>query len=258
MGYYLFFSATLGLLLYRFFRARRTGERTVLTALFLFLLLTAGVHAWLVKVSSLLTFLEGSALGVTLVWLGGGPFFSWLEKKNEERNIFQRLRARRGPLFEIVEAARALASAGQGALIAIERKAPLEKWIRSGVRLDAAIRRETIFSIFTPPGALHDGGLIVAEGRMASAGVIFPLTKRTDIPTELGTRHRAALGMSEATDALVVVVSEETGKISIADRGGLVYGVKPEKLPELLESSLKSRGTKRLGLPLSSPEPALR
>src|SRR3989338_7907686 len=119
----------------------------------------------------------------------------------------------------MVNAGRILSQTRQGALIAIEREESLEGWIQAGVGLDAKIRRETIYSIFTPPGALHDGGMIIRGDRIAASGVVFPLSETRDLPTELGTRHRAALGLSEKTDALAITISEETGKISLADHG---------------------------------------
>ncbi|MBI4367936.1 MAG: DNA integrity scanning protein DisA nucleotide-binding domain protein, partial [Candidatus Omnitrophica bacterium] len=101
--------------------------------------------------------------------------------------------------------------------------------------------REIIFSVFTPPGALHDGGMVIQGDRVVASGVLFPLSNRSDLPTELGTRHRAALGLSEATDALAIIISEETGKISLADNGSLLYDVKTERLAEMLEKALKNR-----------------
>ena len=134
-----------------------------------------------------------------------------------------------------------LSEAKQGGLIAIQRKDSLEPWTQSGIPMEARIRKETIFSVFTPPGALHDGGMLIQNERISAAGVLFPLSKRLDLPTELGTRHRAGLGLSESTDALTIIVSEETGKISLADRGSLLYDVKLERLAEMLETALRKR-----------------
>lgn len=263
MGFYLLFTFNLAVLLYRFCRSEKWGERTVLAALFLFLLLSLSVHPWLTKVSGLLSILEESALIVSLFWLAGGPVFSWIDKNRRERVNFRLLRNGKGPFFEILSACRMLSESRQGALIAIERKDCLEKWIRTGVPLDAEIRRETIYSLFTPPGALHDGGLVIRSGRLAGGSVIFPLSKRLDLPTELGTRHRAALGLSEVSDALVMIVSEETGKISFAVGAKLLYDVKSDRLAELLDASLKNksfRQTRKTSVPKNPafPEPALR
>lgn len=263
MAFYLLFLSTSALLLYRFSRAGRAGKRLVLFSLLLFLILTFALHPW-TKTSFSLTLLEEGALLVTLLWLALEPVLGWLEKKRREKNAFQLLRNGKGPLSEILSACRMLSEARQGGLIAIQRKDPLAGWIKSGVPLDAQIKKETIFSIFTPPGALHDGGMIIQGDRIAASGVLFPLSKRLDLPTELGTRHRAGLGLSEAADALAIIVSEETGKISFAVGGKLLYDVKSDRLPELLESSLKNRNPKRrfkkppARIPGSFPEPALR
>lgn len=146
-----------------------------------------------------------------------------------------------GLLSEIISACQTLSESRLGALIAIERKIPLEEWIRSGIPLDAKIRKETICSLFTPPGILHDGGMILRGDRIAAASVVFPLTRRSDLPTQFGTRHRAALGLSEATDALVIAVSEETGKISLAECGFLFYDIPMEDFSQVLEKAIKNR-----------------
>ena len=246
MVYYALFILNTAFLAYRFFRSRKMGERTVLVTLSLFLVLSFAMHAWINKNSWSLSLLEKSVLMINLFWLAGGPFFFWLEKKRNQRGLFQSLRSGKGPLAEIAAACRMLSEARQGALIAIQRNDSLESLIESGVALDAKIRREIIFSVFTPPGALHDGGMIIEGDRIAAAGVLFPLSKRLDLPTELGTRHRAGLGLSESTGALAIIVSEETGKISLADHGKLLYDVKPDRFSEFLESALKNRSPKRL------------
>lgn len=266
MGFYFLFTLTAALLLYRALRTERIGKRTVLFALGLFLILTFAMHPWL-KTSFSLSLLEHAALFITFVWLAGEPVLGWRERRRKEKGAFQLLQNGKGPLYEIISAARMLAESKQGALIAIQRKDSLEDWVVSGIPLDAQVRREIIFSIFTPPGALHDGGMIIQRDRIRAAGVVFPLSKRLDLPTELGTRHRAGLGLSEVTDVVVMIVSEETGKISLAVGSRLLYDVKSDKLPEVLEASLKNKSNKffkrrpkalRLKSPLPSPEPALR
>lgn len=245
MVFYALFTLNMGLVLQRLFRSKKWGERTVLVSLFGFLLLTLAMHPWISKSSWSLALLEKSVLLVNLFWLAGSPFFGWLEKKRREGRLLRLLRNEKGPFWEIASACRMLSEAHQGALIAIQKKDSLAQWIESAVPVEARIRKETIFSIFTPPGALHDGGMIIQGDRIAASGAVFPLTHRTDLPTELGTRHRAGLGMSEATDALTIIVSEETGKISLADQGKLLYDVKFENFPEILESCLKRNRLKR-------------
>ena len=220
-------------------------ERLVFVSLALFFLLTLAMHPWIEKTAGWLSWLEKLALGVSLLWLASGPIVEWVEKRKERKGARALLQNGKGHFSEIISACRMLSHIKQGALIAIERKIPLTQWIQSGVPLDAEIRKETLYSIFTPPGALHDGGMIIRGERIAACGVIFPLSQRLDLPTELGTRHRAALGLSEATDALAITISEETGKISLADGGSLFYDVKIERLPEMLETALRKRLVKR-------------
>lgn len=241
----LLFFLALGLLIFRALRPGRFSEKLLLLSFFLFTLLTLALHPWVARSYSWLSVVESLSLVTLLVWLVGDPWALWLEKRRREKRAFYLLQNGKGSLSEIVTAARLLSERKQGGLIAMERKDPLDSWIQSGIPLDAKIRRETIYSVFTPPGALHDGGMIIRGDRIAACGVVFPLSKRLDLPTELGTRHRAALGLSEATDALAIVVSEETGKISLADQGSLFYDVKIERLPEFLEKALRNQLTRR-------------
>jgi diadenylate cyclase len=142
-------------------------------------------------------------------------------------------------LGEITRAVTEMAARRTGALIVIERDMPLRALIERGTPLSAIIRSETIRTIFTTPAPLHDGALIVQGERLAAAGCILPLTTNESLASELGTRHRAALGMSEESDAVVIVVSEETGKISIAVDGQLERPVVPENLSSRLAQLLE-------------------
>lgn len=259
MAFYFLFVPTLALTAFRFLRTDKFRAKALFFLFFLFLILTFAMHPWIENSSRVLGGLQNFSLAATLLWLAVDPVLEWREKRGAKKRAFALLRNGRGPLFELVSACRLLSEARQGGLIALERKELLTHWIGSGVPVGATVRKETVFALFTPPGALHDGGMIIREGRIAAAGVVFPLSRRLDLPTELGTRHRAGLGLSEATDALVMIVSEETGKISLADGGKLLYDVKSERLPELLESALKNRASKRhpqnpnSPLPFSSP-----
>ena len=118
----------------------------------------------------------------------------------------------------VVETLMALARERMGALIAFERGISLRSYERSGIQTDALFTRELVRSIFTPPLPLHDGGMVMRDGRIASAHCVFPVSNNPDL-IEHGMRHRAAVGLSEETDALVVVVSEETGAVSVAHNG---------------------------------------
>lgn len=120
---------------------------------------------------------------------------------------------------EIVRACQALAQRRVGALVAIERELQIDEFVEQGTPLDAELSRDLLISLFLPYSPLHDGAVVVRRGRVASAGCILPLATRGDIPSSFGTRHRAAIGLTEETDSLVVVVSEETGRISLVVSG---------------------------------------
>lgn len=122
-----------------------------------------------------------------------------------------------------------------GALIAIERDISLGELVRSGVEIDAEATSELIVTVFTYGSPLHDGGIVISGDRLRSAACIFPLSSRTLLDKSIGTRHRAAVGLSEETDALILVVSEETGHLSIAQNGVLDRDVSRQRLIEALE-----------------------
>jgi diadenylate cyclase len=122
---------------------------------------------------------------------------------------------------EVVKAALTLSKDRIGALIAFEGEVALNPYIESGVRIDAVAKAELIDTIFWPGSALHDGGVIIRDDRLAAAACLFPLTENPELSRDLGTRHRAAIGLSEESDAVCVVVSEETGTISVT-RGGSI------------------------------------
>jgi len=135
---------------------------------------------------------------------------------------------------EIVEACERLARAKMGAIIAVERQVGLEDYAETGTRLQARVSADILVSIFLPYGPLHDGAVLISGDTIVAAGVILPLTQFAVADRSLGTRHRAALGLSDESDALVLVVSEETSKISIAQRGVMERGVGPDRLREAL------------------------
>jgi diadenylate cyclase len=122
-----------------------------------------------------------------------------------------------------------------GALIAIERDASLSELTENGITIDAELNSYLIESIFFPKSALHDGGVVVRDDRIVAASCLFPLSQNPDVDKRLGTRHRAALGLAEETDAFVLVVSEETGKISTASGGALNFDLTLEQLEEQLD-----------------------
>lgn len=144
----------------------------------------------------------------------------------------------------LVEAATFLSRRKIGALVAIEREVGLGGIAESGTRINADLTASLLESLFWPNSPLHDLGVIVSQGRIAYAGVQFPLAESGDLERELGSRHRAAVGLSQESDACVLVVSEETGDVSIAERGQLIRKLTPDGLRGLLAELLgRSEGT---------------
>jgi diadenylate cyclase len=164
--------------------------------------------------------------------LGNLPLFSTASEQRESIEV-------------IIQTAERLAEVKIGALIAIEQSIQLYEAVESGVRVDCDATPEMLETIFFPNNAVHDGGVIIKGDRIAYAACIFPLTQRQDLNKSLGTRHRAAIGLSEETDAVIVVVSEETGMISHAYKGQLVRGVSLEELRSFLTSVLLRQAKSR-------------
>ena len=160
-----------------------------------------------------------------LAELGNLPLFATTHEQRESIEV-------------IIQTAERLAEVKIGALIAIEQSIHLYEAVESGVRVDCDATPEMLEAIFFPNNAIHDGGVIIKGDRIAYAACIFPLTQRQDLNKSLGTRHRAAIGLSEETDAVIVVVSEETGMVSHAYKGQLVRGVTLEELRSFLSSVL--------------------
>lgn len=148
---------------------------------------------------------------------------------------------KRTVIDHIVQAVIHLADHKVGALIAIERDIGTRAIQETGLKLDAPVVPELLSSIFFPHTPLHDGGVIIMGNRIAAAGCVFPLSQRVELHKSLGTRHRAAVGFSEETDAVVVVVSEETGTISVSYRGRLSRGLDGERLRRFLAALLRGK-----------------
>ena len=142
----------------------------------------------------------------------------------------------------VIEAVELLSAAKVGALIAIKRDVGLKGYEETGKKMGAEVTPELLVTIFTPHTPLHDGAVIIEGDRIIAAGCELPLTNSPRYQRSLGMRHRAGVGLSEETDALVVMVSEETGSISLAMRGHLRRNIGQENLRRLLEVSLKGRG----------------
>jgi diadenylate cyclase len=152
---------------------------------------------------------------------------------------------RLGQLEAVLTAAEMLSQQRRGALVVFPRKVTIKDTIETGTRLNADLSSSLIVTVFAFDGPLHDGALIVQAGRIAAAGCLLPLSQQQDIQKSFGTRHRAALGMSEQSDAVILVVSEETGAISLAHESKLHYDLSPlevqRKLKELLDRDVRGR-----------------
>jgi diadenylate cyclase len=153
--------------------------------------------------------------------------------------------AEREVIGELSKAAVVLSKKKTGALIALEREIGLRRYVESGVSVDSRVTSELINSIFAPGSPLHDGGVIVSEQRVEAAACLFPLTQNPNVPKTMGTRHRAALGLSEETDAVIVVVSEETGSISIAVNGKITKDLDHKNVGTILEGVSMPKVKKR-------------
>lgn len=130
-----------------------------------------------------------------------------------------------------------------GAILTIERGVLLNDFIAQAMKIDTQISFQLLTTIFTPNSTLHDGAVIIQGTKIACASALFPTTNRTDLPPEMGTRHRAALGISEITDSLTIIVSEETGYVRVAENGALSANLQKEQLIEILKSQLLASET---------------
>lgn len=141
-------------------------------------------------------------------------------------------------IYKIVLAVTELSKNKVGALVVIERDIKLKEIISTGIAIHSEITPQLLVNIFTPNTPLHDGAVVIKDNKIAAAACMLPLASDDDIARELGTRHRAAIGMSKESDAIIVVVSEETGRISIAKEGTLIADLKEEALKKILISNI--------------------
>ena len=152
-------------------------------------------------------------------------------------------------MHEICKACVDMAGKKIGAIIVLERDVSVDDCIVKGTVVDAEVSKELLGSLFFPNSPLHDGAVIIRDGKIHSAGCILPLTQETDLSSELGTRHRASLGLSEQCDAVVIVVSEERGQISIAHKGALARDISEgelyEKMSEYFTPSETTKSKKK-------------
>ncbi len=165
--------------------------------------------------------------------MGRGAIGKLFTLKNHEESVD-------ATIEEVARAVDAMSKTKIGALICIERITKLGDIIKTGTPINGSVSAELLVNIFVPNTPLHDGAVIVGENKILAAACFLPLTPNNDLSKELGTRHRAAIGLSEISDAVVVVVSEETGKISIALNGGLTRNLTIESLKKALTKTLQS------------------
>ncbi len=208
-------------------------------------LLHLEVLSWLLR-----SFVAFAAVAVLIIFqpelrrilaeLGTHPLFATSHEQRENIEV-------------IIQTVERLAEVRIGALIAIEQSINLQEATESGLLVDCEATPEMLETIFFPNNAIHDGGVIIKGDRIAFAACIFPLSQRQDLNPSLGTRHRAAIGLTEETDAVVVVVSEETGWISYAYKGQLVRQVTAEQLRAFLTSVLIKPGKQHKILNLFRP-----
>ena len=172
-----------------------------------------------------------------LAYVGKNPFIA--NRSDEADRIV---------VEEIAKAATQMAKDRIGSLIVIERETGLKNFIDTGAKLDAAVRSELLYSIFIPSSPIHDGAVIVKDGKIAAAGCFLPLTKNPNIDKSFGTRHRAAIGLTEDTDAVVVLVSEEAGSAYLVKAGRISSKLSEEELANSLAVILElmdfGRGTR--------------
>ncbi|MGE4233161.1 MAG: diadenylate cyclase CdaA [Bacteriovoracia bacterium] len=163
-----------------------------------------------------------------LAQVGKNPFFS-AASTEEEREMVD----------EIARAATRLARDRIGALIVIERETGLKNFMDTGAKIEARVRSELLYSIFIPTSPIHDGAAIVSNGRVVAAGCFLPLSKNPNINKNLGTRHRAAIGLTEETDAIVILVSEEAGEAHVVKSGKMTTNLAEDELRATLSAILE-------------------
>jgi uncharacterized protein (TIGR00159 family) len=169
-----------------------------------------------------------------LIHVGRNPFFADLSYR-EETEVMD----------ELVRACVNMASKRIGALVVIERETGINDFLEVGVEIDSKVSSDLITSIFLPYSPIHDGALVIQQGRLKRAGCFLPLTQNPDISKALGTRHRAAIGLTELVDAVAIVVSEETGKISVVVGGRITRDLDSTSLKRVLTRLLEPRSTKK-------------
>jgi diadenylate cyclase len=208
---------------------------------------------------STLNFMLRSVLdvGVLAVFIIFQPEIRKLLYNLGQNTSFDRFIGRTGSdsmIDEVINAVRNMAQTKTGALIVFSRTSSLQDLVDVGVRLDARVNAELIQTIFQRDTPLHDGAVIIRNNRIVAASCYLPISQNPNISTVFGTRHRAAVGVSEANNVFVVVVSEETGRISIAKNGALSSGLSIQKLRSEMEKNLGEGKTEEVGFSAEKPD----
>ena len=228
------------------------GTRTLQIVSGMGILLAIYTAAWILKLE-MITYLLGfvfqyGAIALLVVFAPelraalahlGQARFAGLFRQMEQREVAE----------EITEAIERLSRSGIGAIVAIEREVPLDPYAESGSPIQAKVSADLLTTIFTPYSPLHDGAVLVRGDTIIAAGCILPLSQKSIGDRTLGTRHRAALGLSDESDALVIVVSEERSTMSVADRGQLWVDLTPVEVREMMSGRAPERGLQPAGAP---------
>jgi len=234
----------IALLAFLFFKLYELLEETRAIQLLRGAVILALIYAlaWILRLSTLLWILELIAPGI---FIGVAIVF-----QPELRNIFTRIgqrelfsgKTRQKPLRveTVLNAAMVLSARNRGALVVFVRKVGLKNIIGTGTQINADLSSSLILTIFDHDGPLHDGAIVIQRGRISAAGCFLPLSNQPDIRGSFGTRHRAALGIAEETDAVVLAVSEETGALSLAYDGSMFYDLSEAELRRRLHEILSS------------------
>ncbi len=237
-----------------FFMLRTTGAARILKSVVIILLMTALTQLLNMYLTNfildrvveigliVLVVIFQPELRRMLEKLGGKSFREILSTKEEKRDIDR-------VITQTVNACEIMSKERTGALIVFERTTSLMDYQKSGTVIDAIVSTELLRNIFFIKAALHDGAVIIRNERIAAAGCVLPLTENHNISSDLGTRHRAGIGMSEVSDALVVIVSEETGTISVAIGGMLKRHLAPQTLEKLLLTELAPKREEKTSAP---------
>ena len=229
------------------------GTRTLQIVTGLVMLLAIYSAAWVLKLE-MITYVLGFVFqygAIALLVVFAPELRAALAHLGQARfaRLFRQM-AQREVAEEIVEGVERLSRSGIGAIVAIERDVSLDPYLESGSPMEAKVSADLLTTIFTPYSPLHDGAVIVRGDTIVAAGCILPLSQSVLADRSLGTRHRAALGLSDESDAVVIVVSEETAVVSVADRGRLYRNLTPPELRNMLSGRSPAReSADALGVP---------